>query len=1805
MSLLGRIPRSYVHPGLRQAIKKSDGVRGLFTRRPITRGSLLVLVPSEYCCFPFGLSPHRDGETLSLKAVKRAALRCRLFSDLSFWVRNFCCSAEGEIPPCLHASCSSSGDVISLQMSPAEAALSCCVALRFFRRKISGNPIEANRCSVGEAYVNSLPLSLVLNEGVELFFTGESEVESSLHICLEQLALNIRDAVMQHLNNEDYRAMDRKMDYFDDILLAALYVLRSRTLPMLFVRPPGAGDSIVQCLAPGVDAINHSSAPNAAAAASLPHQSVVVRAIRNIARNSEITIDYNLAGMTQSRALANPTAHWMARLLSFYHSVSLVKVTCYFHGFRGGLISVYLVLSYLILALLQEKAEKVMLSKVLSGMMHQRLQPAMKFPQLRLHAKAQKQILTGRPFVVRFDAFDKSNLDFISKEVDAGQVVELRQSNGKLTGLGFFEPVYREVQIFDWTPASMASLPTIDESFFVGRLQDALERRVRSLPKYINCFRVVHGAEDGFPSLEVDQFSQRLYTISAHSYGANRLIPPVAEFLRRQGAEALIVESPTLKMQRIRIINPSIPLSSPCVENGVSFSCPLDQQSPSALICCAHRRSRFLLREISSGKRVLTINDRHGMGALNAVMSASKVTIASSDSELLAFARENLIFNHGKPIFEKCETFEGPVTELLTEIPYDVVFMEHHSSLLFSAPQWRDTLSALVRRGSITAGTVIIACHKSSPETGFKTAEKMFSIFFQENNLSCRLVRSFGASIDYPKTPSSRFLSHFSHVYQNIGSNWFEDAIYSMCQGGGCGKSYSKESLRFFLFALLMQMMKNEDFPADALKERARSQVKFFDAALGAPPFDNPSPDTLAAADDFYQFLVSLDPVQRLAIFRDVEEVVYTFPILCAAVPEGSSSVNKDLFRPLLKCLSLLAPVLKYPLDAVVKSAIEVFSFQDADLFLFLRDSNFLNADYLRKFLRISQISKEDETQKKNRKKQGRGAVEEPIPHKLLLAIISSPFDAPLKSVVSSFIMSKGTFEAVTKGDSDLAAVVLDHYGEVMSLITPRSLLEVLSANIWDRFVAILEKEKSAEIAAEPVTAKKIFQSCAADSLHQLGQKALASSVNLNPWGSLLGLFILFQCLSMDDRHSALMEAIVCGMFDRCAAVAGSWSVPPVSKSDSHKKAQTGIPDWPTVLERLFDLASYRRCRPLLVGQKIQNTATKLRKIIVEALSVKSAHADCGADQKLLQKAKKNNKGKSAVSTISSHSSQEPPFTESFLQQNMKIVLALDDLLQSESRKMETLQVLQEAIRRLEKKNCVSAHTWILFLQHVEFLGTVDTTLTFKNETLLFQQLTKATACASSAKWVDQLLHCSHKVISSWVVKWPTALAAEVFVALCRSKGDAQFFPQADAGLLFNSMGSHQVRNVLRALDAAGQLLMVQHFLENRDRRIPADISVGPQRLLTSIQEYISDRDAKEQERKKLQFLNLSEKLNEKIALETQLYVDTQKLKQELEEKEATYRQQQETIRDLLRKQREERELKKEMAERQRERRRQCAIATAARMKAQSAQERLEKRRKDLQQYREASLRAFRASSFLHALGLTTSQVVSVIDNVVSKKPDVMPDDLLEYIVTGTAAIPRDIMDPEEQQGDQPESPPSDFWDDVLNDKTPPKKPDHSFHYQVQRFLDLFCYEGGDAYGTLPNPLPRISLKVCKKLLTSEDVSASGFHSLDEVFMSLSQKKLVRVKNEIAELTVLGFRYHFPFHNPEGMLEVLLRNQKERALALLTNHLSRTDNVDREAYSESDEGEEDMEEDEFEEWESAAEEEEELEDRNRTPTSDG
>lgn len=298
---------SYVCPFLKQK-RRSDGVRGVFALKDMPRGALLFSAPLRYSCWPYGFHTQLEFKEEDKLDLHYYNCHSKLFADYQFWLHSFGCTRMGSSGRDeWEASASTDEDgVMSLQLSPVECALAACIALTYFWKTNSlARVCIAGRghCGVGMSFVNSLPIEQLLEQGVESLCWRESS--AGTHICLEQIARSVADNILGQLTMEAYRFIDTNLEYFCDLILTCLYLVRSYTLPVKLLAPASssAADLDLFVMVPGVHCLNHSDSPTAAAAASRVQSEIVVRSLVDLKRGSEITLNYKTSNAHSCKTL--------------------------------------------------------------------------------------------------------------------------------------------------------------------------------------------------------------------------------------------------------------------------------------------------------------------------------------------------------------------------------------------------------------------------------------------------------------------------------------------------------------------------------------------------------------------------------------------------------------------------------------------------------------------------------------------------------------------------------------------------------------------------------------------------------------------------------------------------------------------------------------------------------------------------------------------------------------------------------------------------------------------------------------------------------------------------------------------------------------------------------------------------------------------------------------------------------------------------------------------------------------------------------------------------------------------------------------------------------------------------------------------------------------------------------------------------------------------------------------------------------------------------------------------------------------
>ncbi|RNF26410.1 uncharacterized protein Tco025E_01373 [Trypanosoma conorhini] len=276
--------------------------------------------------------------------------------------------------------------------------------------------------------------------------------------------------------------------------------------------------------------------------------------------------------------------------------------------------------------------------------------------------------------------------------------------------------------------------------------------------------------------------------------------------------------------------------------------------------------------------------------------------------------------------------------------------------------------------------------------------------------------------------------------------------------------------------------------------------------------------------------------------------------------------------------------------------------------------------------------------------------------------------------------------------------------------------------------------------------------------------------------------------------------------------------------------------------------------------------------------------------------------------------------------------------------------------------------------------------------------------------------------------------------------------------------------------------------------------------------------------------------------------------------------------------------------------RREKAAAILQEMSAKTKAERLTEQRERLLRYRERVAMDSRISTFLEHLRLTPSRIMHLLATLRPHLQGMTYDDVLEFVVTGNRKVPSDLLAVDEQKnklcrdgnaraGEATRSEEEKlsyfadegptFWDSVMQlvarqsgDKTrdnhvvageeegegalPSESYGLSFHRSVSAVLDLFDYTMG-ASETLPEPLPSLNVRGASRVLEKEALTGTGFGNGREALLACQRRGLCVVRDNLCTLTPLGFRYHYPFHDPEQTLGVQLARRRDKARAMMAD----------------------------------------------------
>ncbi len=245
------------------------------------------------------------------------------------------------------------------------------------------------------------------------------------------------------------------------------------------------------------------------------------------------------------------------------------------------------------------------------------------------------RVRSGHPWVYRSDVAEASG--------ETGDVVRVADRRGRFLGQAFYNP-RSEISL----RVAERTEKTIDESWFAGRIENALEYR-KSLKIDADAYRIVHAEADGVPGLVVDRYGA-YFVIQAGSAAVERRLEWVIGALQELFAPAGILarnDSTARKKEGldtgVRILAGEAPESVVVREGPIRYRADLwrGQKTGGFL---DQRENHLAAGRYTSG-RVLDVFSYTGGFALHAAQRAEMVEAVDSSGPALEAVQANAELN--------------------------------------------------------------------------------------------------------------------------------------------------------------------------------------------------------------------------------------------------------------------------------------------------------------------------------------------------------------------------------------------------------------------------------------------------------------------------------------------------------------------------------------------------------------------------------------------------------------------------------------------------------------------------------------------------------------------------------------------------------------------------------------------------------------------------------------------------------------------------------------------------------------------------------------------------------------------------------------------------------------------------------------------------------------------------------------------------------------------------------------------------------------------------------------------------------
>lgn len=259
--------------------------------------------------------------------------------------------------------------------------------------------------------------------------------------------------------------------------------------------------------------------------------------------------------------------------------------------------------------------------------------------RLILKRGREKSLLRRHPWIF------SGGIHQVDGDAEAGDIISVFDSRNQYLGKGYYNP-RTQIRLRLLSTANEA----IDETWFVERINAAIEARANILSRKTNACRLIHGEADGLPGLVVDRYADVL-VIQFHAMGPSRHRDLLVDILKDSVKVKAILERTDSGSAKLEGLKTNVKWLAgkerkevEIVENGVRFVVDLLKGQKTGFFL-DQRDNRALIGSLAKGRSLLNCFSYSGGFSLYAAKAGAKTTSVDSSEPAMVLAARNFEAN--------------------------------------------------------------------------------------------------------------------------------------------------------------------------------------------------------------------------------------------------------------------------------------------------------------------------------------------------------------------------------------------------------------------------------------------------------------------------------------------------------------------------------------------------------------------------------------------------------------------------------------------------------------------------------------------------------------------------------------------------------------------------------------------------------------------------------------------------------------------------------------------------------------------------------------------------------------------------------------------------------------------------------------------------------------------------------------------------------------------------------------------------------------------------------------------------------